>query len=188
MKSFHIRATDNRNDPIVGSADAVMPEIYFNILRLKRDETWSATLHGYEAAAVVMSGTCDITAGDVAFPGIGTRRSIWDGPADSVYIPAGSPMTIVARTDGAEVAIAGGLCDRSFEPFRIRPEETDRVEVGSSDTKSRRDIVHVLGQRQAGRTGNLLVSELYCEEGCWSGYPPHKHDAQTENESSHAEL
>jgi 5-deoxy-glucuronate isomerase len=52
----------------------------------------------------------------------------------------------------------------------------DPVEVGSHDTHSRRVIRHVLGKNADGRAGFLLVSELYAEAGCWSGYPPHKHD------------
>ena len=52
------------------------------------------------------------------------------------------------------------------------------VEVGSADTHSRRRIFHILGQKAAGRAGRLLVSELYADNGCWSGYPPHKHDTE----------
>ena len=40
----------------------------------------------------------------------------------------------------------------------------------------------------AGRAGNLLVSELYADEGCWSGYPPHKHDTDQPGETAHQEL
>jgi 5-deoxy-glucuronate isomerase len=67
---------------------------------------------------------------------------------------------------------------RSFSPFRITPEEVIMVEVGSAATHSRRRIYHLLGQKAAGRSGNLLVSELYADAGCWSGYPPHKHDTE----------
>ncbi|MGO7424549.1 5-deoxy-glucuronate isomerase, partial [Rhizobium ruizarguesonis] len=57
------------------------------------------------------------------------------------------------------------------------------------DTHSQRRIVHLLGQRQNGRCGNLLVSELYAGEGCWSGYPPHKHDTEDGDvETRHEEL
>jgi 5-deoxy-glucuronate isomerase len=52
------------------------------------------------------------------------------------------------------------------------------VEVGSAVTHSRRRIFHILGQNGAGRSGNLLVSELHADPGCWSGYPPHKHDTE----------
>ena len=52
------------------------------------------------------------------------------------------------------------------------------VDVGSVATHSRRRIFHILGQGAAGRAGRLLVSELYADPGCWSGYPPHKHDTE----------
>jgi 5-deoxy-glucuronate isomerase len=58
----------------------------------------------------------------------------------------------------------------------VPPGEVEMVDIGSAQTKSHRRIFHVLGHNAAGRAGNLLVSELYCDEGCWSGYPPHKHD------------
>lgn len=58
------------------------------------------------------------------------------------------------------------------------------VEVGSIDTNSRRCIYHILGQNAEGRAGNLLVSELYADKGCWSGYPPHKHDEERGDEES----
>ena len=73
-------------------------------------------------------------------------------------------------------------------PFRIMPEEVDMVDVGSNETKSRRRIFHILGNRQADRVGRLLVSELYADEGCWSGYPPHKHDTDQPGETAHEEL
>jgi hypothetical protein len=73
-------------------------------------------------------------------------------------------------------------------PFRVTPEEVDMVDVGSNETKSRRRIFHILGQNGAGRAGNLLVSELYADEGGWSGYPPHKHDTDQPGETAHDEL
>ena len=92
-------------------------------------------------------------------------------------------------SEGTEVAVAGGVCDGAFAPFRIRPEEVEMVEVGSPGTHSRRRIFHILGQNAAGRAGNLLVSELYGDGGCWSGYPPHKHDTDDPpNESQLEEL
>ena len=36
----------------------------------------------------------------------------------------------------------------------------------------------MLGGVSNGKAGNLLVSELYADDGCWSGYPPHKHDTE----------
>ena len=82
------------------------------------------------------------------------------------------------------MAIAGGACAEDFPPFHIPPTDVETVEVGSVDTHSRRCIRHILGQNANGRAGNLLVSELYADPGCWSGYPPHKHDTENPPEET----
>jgi 5-deoxy-glucuronate isomerase len=127
---------------------------------------------------VVLSGRADIAACATEFKNVGRRADVWDGPADSVYCGTCPRVTLRGQRDGTEIAVAGGLCEQPFAPFRISPEEVETVEVGSRETHSRRRIVHVLGQNGAGRSGRLLVSELYGDEGCWSGYPPHKHDTE----------
>lgn len=163
--------------------------IHFRILRLNRGQGVTLSVAGCELAAVVLSGTCDIAVGAVRFPSVGRRPDVWSGPAETVYAPRGAVLSVVGAADFSEVAIVGGRTRETFSPFRVGPEEVETVEVGSLETHSRRRIVHLLGQRQAGRVGNLLVSELYADGGCWSGYPPHKHD--TENppeETEFAEL
>lgn len=184
-----IRKYDNRNEAIVDAGNQLIPDVYFNLVRCRRGERVTMTpATAFEVVAVVLSGTCDIEAGGQRFGGIGRRNSVWDGKADSVYAGRAGSIAITALTDGVEVALAGGLSSENHEPFRIAPAEVESVVVGSSGTKSRREIFHILGQNAAGRAGNLLVSELYCEDGCWSGYPPHKHDQTRAGETNHAEL
>lgn len=179
-----IRNFDNRNAPIVPGGQGTLPLSYFNVLRLARGER--ATLHvpGFETAYVVMSGCCDIDVDGRGFPRIGRRGDIWSGRADSVYASSGASVTVEALKDGTEVAVAGGRCARVFEPFRVTPEEVDMVDVGSPETHSHRRIHHILGHNAEGRAGNLLVSELYADDGCWSGYPPHKHDTDQGKEET----
>jgi 5-deoxy-glucuronate isomerase len=128
-----------------------------------------------------------IAVGTEIFKDVGRRADIWAGPADSVYCGTGRPVTITAQSDGVEVAIAGGICAGEYAPFRITPEEVTMVEVGSAATHSRRRIFHILGQNANGRAGNLLVSELYADGGCWSGYPSHKHDTERPPEETNFE-
>jgi 5-deoxy-glucuronate isomerase len=106
-----------------------------------------------------------------------------------VYVTAGATVRVRANCEGTEVAVAGGVCERAYPPFRIPPEEVEMVDVGSPETRSHRRIFHLLGQNGLGRAGNLLVSELYCDDGCWSGYPPHKHDEDRGTaETAHEEV
>jgi 5-deoxy-glucuronate isomerase len=171
-------AHDNHNRPLIEPGAETLALAYFNLLRLRAGESQTLAVPHCELLCVVLSGQAEITAGGASFERVGRRANIWDGPADSVYCGTCPQVTVRALRDGTEVAVAGGVCATPFAPFRITPEEVSMVEVGSKETHSRRRIFHVLGQNAAGRAGNLLVSELYGDEGCWSGYPPHKHDTE----------
>jgi len=175
--------------PIVDTSSKTLDLIYFDLVTLASNEQDTRRLAAHESLYVVLSGQVDIEVDDIMFEAVGRRADIWGGDADSVYAPVGANVRISAHGGPAEVAIAGGLCDKRYAPFRITPDEVDAVNVGSSETHSQRRIVHLLGQRQNGRCGNLLVSELYAGEGCWSGYPPHKHDTEDGDvETRHEEL
>ncbi|MBY5584311.1 5-deoxy-glucuronate isomerase [Rhizobium leguminosarum] len=175
--------------PIVDTSSTTLDLIYFDLVTLASNEQDIRRLPAHESLYVVLSGQVDIEVDDIMFEAVGRRADIWGGDADSVYAPVGANIRISARGAAAEVAIAGGLCDTRYAPFRVTPDEVDAVNVGSSDTHSQRRIAHLLGQRQNGRCGNLLVSELYAGEGCWSGYPPHKHDTEDGDvETRHEEL
>ncbi|HVS51784.1 MAG TPA: 5-deoxy-glucuronate isomerase [Opitutaceae bacterium] len=173
-----IRARDTRNLPIVepGRGDSTLT--YFNLLRLAMGETVTLDVPRCELLCVVLSGRADIAACTQEFKNVGRRADVWDGPADAIYCGTCPRVTVRALRDGTEVAVAGGVCEQPFAPFRIAPEDVEVVEVGSRETHSRRRIFHVLGQNAAGRAGHLLVSELLGDDGCWSGYPPHKHDTE----------
>ena len=182
-----LRARDNRNIPLVEAGSGPLTGSYFNLLRLGTGETHTFRVAGCETLCVVLSGQADITAGGQIFSNVGQRADIWSGPADSVYCGTDAEVTVRATREGTEVAVAGGCCPRSFAPFRVPPEEVKFVEVGSLETHSRRRIFHILGQNATGRVGNLLVSELYADAGCWSGYPPHKHDTERPPEETEFE-
>jgi 5-deoxy-glucuronate isomerase len=173
-----LRARDNHNAALVEPGAGPLALCYFNLLRLRAGESVTYYVTLCETLCVVLTGQVDVVVGEQTFSGVGRRADIWSGNADSVYCGTGAKVTVRARRDGTEVAVAGGACAQPFAPFRITPEDVEMVEVGSHDTHSRRRIFHILGQNAAGRAGNLLVSELLGDGGCWSGYPPHKHDTE----------
>ena len=175
---MHIAPHDNRNQPIIGADHPLVPLCYFNILHLKRGDTVTSHVPGYETCIVPATGTIDVTVGEETFATIGLRReNVWDGEPEGVYIPTGSPATITCRSDRAEIFIAGARCDEVHTPFAIRAADIDPVQYGSDDTKTHRKIKHILGTKYHGRVGRLLVSELYTVgAGGWSGFPSHKHD------------
>ena len=184
-----IRYDEIDNCAIVNGSDGLLKRTYFNLITLDAGTTHMEKASGFELLVVVLSGNCDVEIDGQVFQGIGQRPDIWSGKADSVYAGPCNTLRIQANCDHTEIAIAGGLCDRPFAPFRIPPENVDMVDVGSLETHSRRRIYHILGNNHVDQAGNLLVSELYADAGCWSGYPPHKHDEDRDQaETAHEEL
>lgn len=182
-----LRASENNNIPLVEPGQGVLGSSYFNLLRLRAGDSHTLNVPGCELLCVVLSGQAEIAADGTSFDRVGQRANIWEGPADSVYCGTSAQVTIRALSCDTEVAVAGSVSTTPFAPFRVTPAEVSMVEVGSKDTHSRRRIFHILGQNAVGRAGNLLVSELYGDEGCWSGYPPHKHDTERPPEETEFE-
>ena len=185
---MHIPPFDNKNQPIVDVDDAHVPLTYFNIVKLKKGEVFEYEVPGYETCVVPATGTVDVETAGRRFDAVGGRGvDVWDGEPQGVYIPTGTKAKITCVSDATETFIAGAKYDEVLEPFDVR--EADLVQYGSDDTKTHRKIKHILGQKQHGKVGRLLVSELYTVgAGGWSGFPSHKHDTDSApNETRHDE-
>ncbi|MEM9205166.1 MAG: 5-deoxy-glucuronate isomerase [Pseudomonadota bacterium] len=175
---MHIPPFNNENKPIVDVDDATVPLNYFNIVKLTKGESYAYAVPGYETCIVPATGTVNVSVGGLEAKDLGGRgEDVWDGEPEGVYVPTGLDATITCQSDAAEVFVAGAKFDDVLEPFAVRADELDVVQYGSDDTKTHRKIKHILGQKQHGRVGRLLVSELYTVgAGGWSGFPSHKHD------------
>ena len=175
---MHIAPYDNRNMPLVDVDDPAVPLNYFNIVKLTEGERYEYLVPGYETCIVPATGSVDIKTCGEAFPSVGNRgEDVWDGEPEGVYVPSGVRADIRCLSVQAEVFVAGARFGEQLEPFAVRPDDIDLVQYGSDDTKTHRKIKHILGQKQHGRVGRLLVSELFTVgQGGWSGFPSHKHD------------
>ncbi len=175
---MHIAPYDNMNEPVVPAHTPFVPLNYFNIVKLAEGETFEYSVPGFETCIVPATGSVDASTCGETFRSLGNRtEDVWDGEPEGAYIPTGSSVALKCVSEKAEVFVAGAKCDEEFDPFEIRADDLDIVQYGSDDTKTHRKIKHILGQKQHGRVGRLLVSELFTVgTGGWSGFPPHKHD------------
>ena len=175
---MHIPPFDNQNRPIVDADDAVVPLTYFNIVKLTKGEGFAYRVPGYETCIVPATGLIDVSVGAFSASDLGGRGvDVWDGEPEGVYVPTGDEARMTCRSEAAEIFVAGAKHDETLSPFAVRSDEIDVVQYGSDETKTHRKIKHILGQKQAGRVGRLLVSELFTVgAGGWSGFPSHKHD------------
>ncbi len=175
---MHIAPYDNQNRPVVDADNSTVPLNYFNIVKLKKGDAFEYAVPGYETCIVPATGTVDVDVEGARFDALGGRvEDVWDGEPEGVYVPTGARAELACKSDAAEVFVAGAKFDEALEPFSVRSNELDLVQYGSDDTKTHRKIKHILGQKQHGKVGRLLVSELFTVgAGGWSGFPSHKHD------------
>lgn len=188
---MHIPPYDNKNKPIVDVDNNVTPLIYFNIVKLSSGETFQYSVDGYETCIVPATGTVDISVDKKNYDSIGKRvKDVWDDDPNGVYVPTGKKAELECKSKTAEIFIAGARFDDVYSSFAIMPNDLDRVQYGSDDTKTHRKIKHILGQKPPGKVGRLLLSELFTVgEGGWSGFPPHKHNTdRLPNETRHDEV
>jgi len=158
---MHIPPFENNNNPIVDVDDTRVPLNYFNIVKLKKDQSFEYKTPGYETCIVPATGSIDV----------------WDGEPEGVYVPSNIKAIFTSTTEDSEIFIAGARFDKTLEPFAVRSNELDVVQYGSDDTKTHRKIKHILGAKHHDKVGRLLCNELYTVgQGGWSGFPPHKHD------------
>ena len=175
---MHIAPFDNKNSPIVDVDDVTVPLNYFNIVKLAKGQAFDYQVPGYETCIVPATGSIDVDVEGFKTTGLGGRvEDVWGGEPEGVYVPSGAKVEMVCLSETAEVFIAGAKHDEILDPFAVRADEIDLVQYGSDDTKTHRKIKHILGQKQHGKVGRLLVSELFTVgTGGWSGFPSHKHD------------
>ena len=168
---MHIAPFENQNKAIVDIDDSTVPLNYFNIVKLKKGETFHYQVPGYETCIVPATGSVDIEVEGLAFSALGNRgEDVWDGEPEGVYIPSGAKGNMTCVSEATETFVAGAKYDKVLEPFDVR--EHDLVQYGSDDTKTHRKIKHILGQKQHDKVGRLLVSELFTVgQGGWSGFP-----------------
>jgi len=175
---MHIPPFENYNKPIVDINNEKVPLNYFNIIKLKKNESFTYKIPTYETCIVPATGTININVDGKKFDKIGKRIiNVWDGEPEGVYVPTNTEVVFYCLSENSEIFIAGAKYEKTLEPFAVRSDELDVVQYGSDDTKTHRKIKHILGAKHHDKVGRLLCNELYTVgQGGWSGFPPHKHD------------
>lgn len=144
---------------------------------------------GVERIVVPLSGSFTVRHGerpDETETTLAGRRSVFDGPTDVLYLPAGTPARIrgrgrvaVAEAPVAEAATGGGA------PWcHLRPQDFP-VELRGAGASSRQ--VHNFGTPGALEASRLIVCEVITPAQNWSSYPPHKHDEHRPGHESRLE-
>jgi 5-deoxy-glucuronate isomerase len=131
--------------------------------------------------------TAEITTADGGRHAIDVagRPSVWSGPADFVYLPLGSTVSVTAGSRGARVALARARAETTREVQVLRAADV-AVELRGAGSCSRQVHAYTIGTAIA--VDRLLVCEVITPGGNTSSYPPHKHDEHGEHERELEEI
>ncbi|MFI7543569.1 5-deoxy-glucuronate isomerase [Actinoplanes sp. NPDC049599] len=158
------------------------------LLRLDTGQTWTGESGDREILAVVLGGTASFTVGGEKFPAVGGRADVFSGKPHSVYIPAGSTVTVEAAGP-VEIAMPSAPSDLAVDPYVITP---DRVAAGrwgaANFGRDYHQILTEIAQPDL-PARRLIVGETFTPSGNWSTYPPHRHKVDNlPAEAAHEEL
>ena len=158
----------------ISARDAGWKYVGFSDHRLASGAALTCSADDQERAVILLEGSASVRAGGQRYSSLGSRESVFDGPAPPVLllepglevtVEAEGPATIiVAEAPGADVRST-----RLFEPHDIY------VETRGAGITERR-IHHLLPPTT--EAGRLILFEVFTPGGNWSSYPPHKHDTE----------
>ena len=179
------RAARPDSDGVVSHVDPASAGWDFTtvtVYRLVPGQSVTRAADDQERLVLVLEGYAEIAAGGLALERIGSRSSVFDGPAAPVVLVApGDAVHLVALTE-ALVVIASAPGGPVRRTAYIAPEDIQVEARGEGNTARR--IHHLLDpQMEAGR---LIAFEVFTPGGNWSSYPPLKH--VTENPPVEARL
>ncbi len=133
---------------------------------------------GMEVVLVVLSGTVSCQVDGRQWQHLGGRHSVFEGPPTAIYVPPGAEVRVASEGGRAEVAVCRSVSTEGPDPFVIHPADIEVLRRGQDHW--RREIRNILTADLGPAVGAVVIGETVHDAGEWSGYPPHKHDADHE--------
>lgn len=114
------------------------------------------------------------------------RASVFTGPTDVAYVPAGSSLRVTAVGD-ARVAVVFAVTASATArfPFRHVAAADVPVELRGAGIASRE--VRNFGTPGVLDADSVIACEVVTPAGNWSSWPPHKHDEERPGEETQLE-
>jgi 5-deoxy-glucuronate isomerase len=134
-----------------------------------------------EVMILPLAGGGTVDCGNESFE-LSRRASVFDGPADMVYLGVSNTYTLCG--DG-RFAICGARARRSLPNRRVAAADVP-VELRGAGNCSRQ--VHNFGTAGVFEADSLIACEVITPGGNWSSYPAHKHDENSPIESALEEI
>ena len=157
--------------PLITRAESGLAYLEFGLLRLEPGGRHQFRFPGVEAALVILGGKCTLWGEGFRWPEVGERGNVFEGKATAAYLPAGCEVEVEAVSP-LELAVCTAPAGPGGRPVLVTPDQVATRTVGVKNWQREVQgiiLTNVPAQR-------LMVGETCNLPGCWSSYPPHKHD------------
>jgi 5-deoxy-glucuronate isomerase len=156
-------------------------EASLKVVELESLQELSLDTGDTEVMILPLSGHGTVESDNEMFE-LSPRASVFDGPADMVYVGTGRDYTLCGE---GRFAICGARATRQLPNRRVAADDVP-VELRGSGNCSRQ--VHNFGTAGVFEADSLIACEVITPGGNWSSYPAHKHDENTPVESALEEI
>lgn len=127
-----------------------------------------------EAGVVILEGRlrARVVGGSEDVEYVLARRGVFSDRGTVLYLPPDHTVQLTAEGDGATYSVGSAPAAAKYPVRLITPAES-AVELRGGGA-ARRQVGHLLAPPMGAH--RLIVYEAYVPRGCWSGWPPHRHD------------
>jgi 5-deoxy-glucuronate isomerase len=129
-----------------------------------------------EMLVLPLSGGCAVRCDDAEFELTG-RADVFSRVTDFAYVPRDATVRVRGR---GRFALPSARCESRLTP-RYGPAEKVPVEVRGAGIASRQ-VNNFCTPDGFPHAEKLIACEVLTPGGCWSSYPPHKHDEERPGE------
>jgi 5-deoxy-glucuronate isomerase len=151
------------------------------VVELAQPQELTLDTNGIEVMILPLAGSGAVECGNELFQ-MAPRASVFDGPADMVYLGIDQAYTL--RGQG-RIAICGARAANRLPNRKVAAADVP-VELRGTGNCSRQ--VHNFGAAGVFEADSLIACEVITPGGNWSSYPAHKHDEDTPVESALEEI
>lgn len=149
----------------------IMEYLSLDLLFMRPGDTYSEDTKNNEVVLIPLKGCVEVTV-DNDRQYVLSRRDVFSEKGSGLYVPINSHINYEA-TDHLELAICRAKSEQKKNAAYISTSNVKEKNVGKDCWK--RKVVDIIDSEVD--TQRLIVGETYNESGCWSSFPPHKHDA-----------
>ncbi len=152
------------------------------VLVLDADQSWAVEEPGWEYVVVPLAGAASVgcveRGGEEHQADLAGRASVFAGPTDVAYVPAGSRLTVTGTARVTRIAVCAARVRGRGPTAAFRHVAAAEVPVELRGAGSCSREVRNFGVPETLAADSIIACEVVTPAGNWSSYPPHKHDEE----------